>query len=145
MYKNTRESSARWDAVLSLARGMSAGGMEPADENDVPVFVGRFNIGAVSPSSSDDPGKIRSENRDFYEVLDFYLEMIRDLHKRTYDYLGTRCVHPRTHWLTVRGGFYGGHLKPSDKIRPLLKPMTASFGITALNELQELLQRKISC
>lgn len=24
------------------------GGMEPADENDVPVFVGRFNIGAVS-------------------------------------------------------------------------------------------------
>ena len=24
------------------------GGMEPADENDKPVFVGRFNIGAVS-------------------------------------------------------------------------------------------------
>ena len=36
------------------------------------------------------------------------------------------------------GGFYGGHLKPSDKVKPLLKPMTASFGITALNELQEL-------
>ena len=40
------------------------------------------------------------------------------------------------------GGFYGGHLKPSDKIRPLLKPMTASFGITALNELQELYNGK---
>ncbi len=32
--------------------------------------------------------KSRSENRDFHEVLDFYLEMIRDLHNRTYDYLG---------------------------------------------------------
>ena len=40
------------------------------------------------------------------------------------------------------GGFYGGHLKPSDKIRPLLRPMTASFGITALNELQELYNGK---
>ena len=35
------------------------------------------------------------------------------------------------------GGIYGGNLKPTDKIKPLLKPMTASFGITALNELQE--------
>ena len=40
------------------------------------------------------------------------------------------------------GGFLGGHLKPSDKIKPLLKPMTASFGITALNELQELYNGK---
>ena len=36
------------------------------------------------------------------------------------------------------GGFYGGHLKPSDKIKPIMKTATASFGITALNELQEL-------
>ena len=36
------------------------------------------------------------------------------------------------------GGFYGGHLHFSDKIKPLLKTATASFGITALNELQEL-------
>ena len=40
------------------------------------------------------------------------------------------------------GGFYGGHLKPSDKIKSILKPMTASFGITALNELQELYNGK---
>ena len=36
------------------------------------------------------------------------------------------------------GGFYGGHLGLHDKIKPLLKSATASFGITALNELQEL-------
>ncbi len=40
------------------------------------------------------------------------------------------------------GGLYGGHLKPGDKIKPLLKPMTSSFGITALNELQELYNGK---
>lgn len=40
------------------------------------------------------------------------------------------------------GGFYGGNLKPSDKIKPLLKSVTASFGITALNELQQLHNKK---
>ncbi len=40
------------------------------------------------------------------------------------------------------GGFYGGHLKPSDKIKPIMKTATASFGITALNELQELYNGK---
>ena len=39
-------------------------------------------------------------------------------------------------------GFYGGNLQPHDKIAPLLKAATASFGITALNELQELYNGK---
>ena len=117
------------------------GGMEPADEEDKPVFVGRFNIGAVSLHLPMILAKSRNENQDFYEVLDFYLEMIRDLHRRTYDYLGE--MHASTNPLGYcEGGFYGGNLKPSDKIRPLLKPMTASFGITALNELQELYNGK---
>ena len=40
------------------------------------------------------------------------------------------------------GGFYGGHLKPNEKIKPLLKSATASFGITAFNELQQLYNGK---
>ena len=40
------------------------------------------------------------------------------------------------------GGFLGGHLKPTKKIKPLLTSDTASFGITALNELQELYNGK---
>jgi ribonucleoside-triphosphate reductase len=40
------------------------------------------------------------------------------------------------------GGFYGGHLKPHDKIKPILKYCTISFGITALNELQQLYNQK---
>ena len=40
------------------------------------------------------------------------------------------------------GGFLGGHLGIHDKIKPVLKSATASFGITALNELQELYNGK---
>lgn len=124
-----------------LAPWYERGGMEPADENDSPVFVGRFNIGAISLHLPMILAKARRESRDFYEVLDYYLEMIRGIHKRTYDYLGEMkaSINPV---MFCEGGFYGGHLKPSDKIKPILKPMTASFGITALNELQELYNGK---
>ena len=117
------------------------GGMEPKDENDEPIFVSRFNIGAVSLHLPMILAKARQENKNFHEVLDYYLEMIRKLHQRTYDYLGEMkaSTNPLGY---CEGGFLGGHLKPTDKIKPLLKPMTASFGITALNELQQLYNGK---
>ena len=81
------------------------------------------------------------EEREFYRVLDYYLEMIRNIHKRTYEYLGEMKASTNP-IMYCEGGAYGGHLKPNEKIKPLLKPMTASFGITALNELQELYNGK---
>lgn len=117
------------------------GGMHPADEKDVPIFVGRFNIGAVSLHLPMILAKARKESRDFYEVLDYYLQLIRGLHIRTYAYLGE--MRASTNPLAYcEGGFLGGHLKLTDKIKPLLKSATASFGITALNELQELYNGK---
>lgn len=117
------------------------GGSHPADDKDVPVFEGRFNIGAVSLHLPMILAKARKESRDFYEVLDYYMELIRKLHIRTYAYLGE--MRASTNPLAYcEGGFYGGNLKPSDKIKPLLKSATASFGITALNELQELYNGK---
>ncbi|MED9902883.1 MAG: anaerobic ribonucleoside-triphosphate reductase [Lachnospiraceae bacterium] len=117
------------------------GGMHPADDKDMPVFVGRFNIGAVSLHLPMILAKARQESRDFYEVLDYYLQLIRQLHIRTYAYLGE--MRASTNPLAYcEGGFLGGHLKLSDKIKPLLKSATASFGITALNELQELYNGK---
>ena len=117
------------------------GGMYPADREDKPVFVGRFNIGAVSLHLPMILAKARQENRDFYEVLDYYLELIRQLHIRTYAYLSE--MRASTNPLAYcEGGFLGGHLKLTDKIGPLLKSATASFGITALNELQMLYNGK---
>ncbi|MCI7597099.1 MAG: anaerobic ribonucleoside-triphosphate reductase [Lachnospiraceae bacterium] len=117
------------------------GGMHPADEKDVPVYVGRFNVGAVSLHLPMILAKARQESKDFYEVLDYYLNLIRQLHIRTYAYLGE--MRASTNPLAYcEGGFLGGHLKLSDKIKPLLKSATASFGITALNELQMLYNGK---
>ncbi|MDD3797118.1 MAG: anaerobic ribonucleoside-triphosphate reductase [Lachnospiraceae bacterium] len=141
MYKQYGKVISPMGCRAFLSPWYERGGMYPADKEDVPVFVGRFNIGAVSLHLPMILAKARAESRDFHEVLDYYLEMIRRLHIRTYDYLGE--MRASTNPLAYcEGGFYGGHLKPHNKIKPLLKPATASFGITALNELQELYNGK---
>lgn len=113
------------------------GGMNPKDENDEPIFVGRMNMGAITLNGIMILAKAREENKDFYKVLDYYLEMIRNIHIRTYEYLGK--MKASTNPLAFcEGGLYGGNLKPTDTINSLLKPMTASFGVTGLNELQRL-------
>lgn len=141
MYKKYGRVVSPMGCRAFLSPWFERGGMTPADENDKPVFVGRFNIGAVSLHLPMILAKARQESKNFYDVLDYYLEMIRGIHKRTYEYLGEMkaSTNPIQY---CEGGFYGGHLKPSDKIKPLLKPMTASFGITALNELQEMYNGK---
>ena len=141
MYKRYKKVISPMGCRAFLSPWYERGGMHPADDQDVPVFVGRFNIGAVSLHLPMILAKSKSENRDFYEVLDYYLEMIRQLHIRTYEYLGE--MRASTNPLAYcEGGFYGGHLQPGEKIKPLLKTATASFGITALNELQELYNGK---
>ncbi len=141
MYKKYGKVISPMGCRAFLSPWYERGGMKPADENDVPVFVGRFNVGAVSLHLPMILAKSRAESRDFYEVLDEYLEMIRRLHIRTYEYLGE--MRASTNPLGYcEGGFYGGHLQPHEKIKSILKPMTSSFGITALNELQELYNGK---
>lgn len=141
MYKKYGKIISPMGCRAFLSPWYERGGMEPADEQDEPVFVGRFNIGAVSLHLPMIYAKAKQESRDFYEVLDYYLELIRKLHIRTYDYLGE--MRASTNPLAYcEGGFYGGHLGIHDKIKPLLKAATASFGITAFNELQELHNKK---
>ncbi len=141
IYKKYKKVISPMGCRAFLSPWFERGGMKPADENDEPVFVGRFNIGAVSLHLPMILAKARKESKDFYEVLDYYMELIRKIHIRTYDYLGEMraSVNPLAY---CEGGFYGGHLKPHDKIKPILKSATASFGITALNELQELYNGK---
>lgn len=120
-----------------LSPWFERGGIEPADADDKPIFVGRFNIGAVSLHLPMIYAKSQQEGKDFFDVLDYYLNLIRRIHQRTYDYLGE--MRASTNPLAYcEGGFLGGHLGFHDKIKPLLKAATASFGITALNELEEL-------
>ena len=141
MYKQYGRVVSPMGCRAFLSPWYERGGMHPADDDDKPIFVGRFNIGAVSLHLPMILEKSRKESRDFYEVLDYYLNLIRQLHIRTYAYLGE--MRASTNPLAYcEGGFLGGHLKLTDKIKPLLKAATASFGITALNELQELYNGK---
>ena len=141
MYKKYGRIVSPMGCRAFLSPWYEKGGMEPADKDDKPVFIGRFNIGAISLHLPMILAKAREEQKDFYEVLDYYLEMIRKIHIRTYRYLAKRqtSTNPLAY---CQGGFYGGHLKPEEPIEPILKSSTASFGITALNELQVLYNGK---
>ncbi len=127
MYKQYGKIVSPMGCRAFLSPWYERGGMHPADDKDVPVFVGRFNIGAVSLHLPMILAKARKESRDFYEVLDYYLGEMR------------ASTNPLAY---CEGGFLGGNLGLHDKIKPLLKSATASFGITALNELQELYNGK---
>ena len=141
MYKKYKRVVSPMGCRAFLSPWYEKGGMHPVDENDKPVFEGRFNLGVVSLHLPMILAKARRESKDFYEVLNYYLEMIRNLHKRTYEYIGElrASVNPIAF---CEGGLLGGHLKPNDKIKSLLPPMTLSYGITALNELQRLYNGK---
>jgi len=141
MYKQYGEVISPMGCRAFLSPWYIEGGMYPKDENDRPRFVGRFNIGVVSLHLPMILAKARKESKDFYEVLDYYLELIRQIHIRTYAYLGE--MRASTNPLAYcEGGFYGGNLRYNNKIKPLLKTATASFGITAFNELQRLYNGK---
>ena len=141
MYKKHKRIISPMGCRAFLSPWYEKGGEKPLDKDDKPVFVGRFNIGAISLHLPMILAKARQENKDFYEVLDYYLNLIRKLHIRTFEYLGEMkaSINPLGF---CEGGFYGGHLNYDEKIKSILKPMTASFGITALNELQQLYNKK---
>lgn len=141
MYKKYGRIVSPMGCRAFLSPWFERGGMEAADEDDKPVYIGRFNIGAISLHLPMILAKAREEQKDFYEVLDYYLEMIRKIHIRTYRYLAKRkaSTNPLAY---CQGGFYRGNLRPEDSIEPVMKSCTASYGITALNELQVLFNGK---
>lgn len=103
------------------------------------VTIGRANIGAVSlnlpliwlVAEYEHPEAVEEH---FYRLLDKNLLMIRNFLKRRYDVIReTPCsTNPLAF---TQGGLYKGHKKPDEKIGDLVNYMTASFGVTALNEL----------
>lgn len=141
MYKKYKRVVSPMGCRAFLSPWYEKGGMYPADEDDKPIFEGRCNLGVVSLNLPMIFAKARHESKDFYEVLNQYLDLIRGLHRRTYDYIGElkASVNPVAF---CEGGLYGGNLKPEQKIKSILPPMTMSYGITALNELQRLYNGK---
>ena len=134
IYKKYGVPISRMGCRAQTSPWFERGGMEPADENDKPIFDGRFNMGAISLHFSMIAAKAKKEDKDFFEVLDYYLEMARGIHKKTFEYLSHKKAgtNPLGY---CQGGFYGGHKNPDDELgEDFLRPMTISFGMIGLNE-----------
>lgn len=134
IYKKYKVPISRMGCRANLSPWYVRGGMEPADENDVPVYNGRFNMGAISLHFSMIAAKARKEGKDFFEVLDYYLEMVRGIHIRTFEYLSHKKagINPLGF---CQGGFLNGNKNPDEELgEDFLRPMTMSFGIMGLNE-----------
>ena len=134
IYKKYGVPISRMGCRANLSPWYERGGMEPADENDKPVYNGRFNLGAISLHFSMIAAKAKKEDKDFFEVLEYYLDMVRGIHKRTFEFLSHKKagINPLGF---CQGGFYGGHKDPEEELgEDFLRPMTMSFGIIGLNE-----------
>lgn len=103
-------------------------------------FTGRANIGAVSLNLPMIHHKSHGEH--FFEDLDHYLEMIRKFHVMRYDAIANNYCSSNPMAFT-QGGLLGGTKQPHEKIGyDIVKAFTASFGVTALNELNILHEGK---
>lgn len=98
------------------------------------ITVGRCNIGAVSLNLPLIYKKAKTLHTTFHAELYKQLEIIREFFKKRYDMIRhtKACTNPMCF---CQGGQYQGNLKPDEEIGDLVQYMTASFGITALNEL----------
>ena len=150
IYRKYGKTISRMGCRATLAPWYVRGGFQPADENDYPIFEGRMNMGAISihfPMILKKAQlKAEKENKNiddiFFDELNYYCNLIRDIHKRTFDTFAEKKAGTNP-MAFCQGGIYGGHFNPEEKIgRDFLKPMTASFGITALNETQYLYNGK---
>lgn len=104
-------------------------------EDGTNLLWGRGNIGVVSLNLPLIYQNAKVNSLDFWKELEKYVDMIRDIHFRTYDYIGKQKAGSNP-LMFCEGGFYGGHLDKNDIIAPIIKKyFTASFGTTALNEL----------
>ena len=104
------------------------------DKEGNAITIGRCNIGAVSLNLPLIWQVSKKEDKGFFYVLKDRMEVIREFFKKRYDAIRhtKACTNPMCF---TQGGLYGGNLKPEDEIGSLTEYMTASFGITALNEL----------
>lgn len=102
------------------------------------VTIGRCNIGAVSLNlpvilkytqlTYPDTWKTQ-----FWKELDERMDVIRTFFKKRYDIICSQKCSSNPLAFT-QGGFYEGTKDPDDTVGDLVRYMTASFGITAMDE-----------
>lgn len=106
------------------------------------VITGRANIGVVSLNLPLIWMDSNGEETSFYNNLRNNMEIIRNFFKKRYEKIAHNKASSNPIAFT-QGGFHNGYRNPSDDIgMDIVKSFTASFGITALNELNVLMEGK---
>lgn len=108
------------------------------NEEGKAVTIGRCNIGAVSlniPLIISIAKQLYPDDwrNEFWYLLNDRMEVIRNFLKKRYDIIRHQKCSSNPLAFT-QGGFYEGHKDPDDEVGDLVRYMTASFGITALDE-----------
>ncbi len=108
------------------------------NEEGKAITIGRCNIGAVSLNLPIIIRWAQLKHKDdwqnaFWTLLDERLEVIRQFFKKRYDIIRNQKCSSNPLAFT-QGGFYEGTKDPDDKVGDMVRYMTASFGITALDE-----------
>lgn len=109
-----------------------------ANEEGQYITIGRCNIGAVSLNipliiklaQIEHPNDWKEQ---FWPILDDRLEVIRSFLAKRYEFISKQKASSNPLCFT-QGGLYEGFRHPDEEIGDLIRYMTASFGVTALDE-----------
>ena len=129
MYKNTGKIITMMGCRACLS---------PDFSTDGELLINRCNLGVISLNLPMIYQKSVVENKDFYEVFDYYLEMTRRIHLRTIDYLCHKLTGASNPLAFMEGGLDDGYIGPNDSAAPIFKHSTITFGYGGLVELQKL-------
>lgn len=142
MYKKYGKIISPMGCRAFLSPWYERGGLHPEDEADFPVFIGRFNLGVVSLNLPMIYWECKENETTFWNFLEYHLEVIRKHFRRRIQKIAQMPA-GRNELMFCQGGALdprtgdGCYLDPEEPVAPVLKCATVSFGITALNELQQ--------
>lgn len=109
--------------------------LSPASDPDTgEPSIYRCNLGPISLNLPMIYYKSVIEGKDFFEVFDYYLEMVRGINKRTVKYLSNLKA-SSSPLVFMEGGLDGGTLKADESVKPVFDRATISFGYIGLSEV----------
>lgn len=114
------------------------GGMYPADEEDVPVFDGRANCGAITLNTVRYALESKGNEDKYFELLDKYFDIALEEHLRTFDQM--KKVTGSSNPLFFCEG--GCHIKVGydESIEKAIRTFTWSFGYIGLDEATRIMR-----
>jgi len=108
------------------------GGINPLDDTDVPVFIGRANCGAVTLNTVRYAIEAKGNEDIYFELLEKNFKLATQVHLWTYDKL--KDVKASSNPLFFCEGGCHVKLDPNDTIEAAIKTFTWSYGYIGLDE-----------